>query len=426
MFGVSRFGALGRIAPAVVAATLFAAPAWLEGLPGQSQPQSRPSRASDFTTISGRAEAAREAGRLDEAVSLYRKALAIRSTWKEGWWALGTILYEQDSYKDAASAFRRLVSLDPKNGTAHLMLALCQYQLDDDASALTNIQTAKALGIQTNGGLPQVLTYHEGMLLLRARRYERALETLQPLVRAGVEDENLELALGMGVLLMRPKDAPPEGSPTRAIVMRAGRAERRHMAKEFAVARREYAALVQEAPEFPNLHYAYGRFLLATEDPENGVREFLKEIEAHPEHIRARVQVAAARYRLDSAAGVPFARDVVKLAPDYPFGHYLLGLLYFDTGDIAQAIPELEIAARMLPDEAQFQFALGNAYARAGRAEEAARARAAFTRLNKNKSPDADGDALRRLDLDSASRPSTRPSTRQAPRPSNKNPPIKH
>jgi tetratricopeptide (TPR) repeat protein len=142
------------------------------------------------------------------------------------------------------------------------------------------------------------------------------------------------------------------------------------------------------------------------------------------------VQVAATRYRLDSPAGLPFARDVVKLAPDYPFGHYLLGLLYFDTGDLAHAIPELEIAARMLPDEPQFHFALGNAYARAGRAEDAARARAAFTRLNKNNTSDTRGDALRPLDLDSTSRPASRSGSRPAPRPasppSTSRPPIKN
>jgi tetratricopeptide (TPR) repeat protein len=391
-----------RIAPAVLVAALLGAPAGLERLPEQS----RPTRASDFTTFSTRAEAAREAGRLDEAVSWYRKALALRSAWKEGWWALGTVLYEQDAHRDASRAFRRLVSLDPNNGTAHLMLALCQYQLDEDASALTNIQAAKTLGVQTDGGLPQVLIYHEGMLLLRAGRYERALEALQPLVSAGVEDENLELALGMGVLLMRPNDAPREGSPARAALARAGRAERHHMAKAFAEARRDYLALVHDAPTLPNVHYAYGRFLLATEDLDSGIREFLKEIEAHPEHVRARMQVAAARYRVDSAAGLPFARQVVTLAPDYPFGHYLLGLLYFDTGDVAHAIPELETAARMLPNEAQFQFALGNAYARAGREQEAARARAAFMRLKKNEASDAGGDPLRRLDLDSVPRPS--------------------
>jgi tetratricopeptide (TPR) repeat protein len=285
---MSRIGALRRIAPALLVVGLLGAPAALEGLPDQS----RPAGASDFTTRSRRAEAAREAGRLDEAASWYRKALALRSTWKEGWWALGTILYEQDAYADAAPAFRRLVSLDPKNGTAHLMLALCEYQLDADASALAHIQTAKTLGVQTDGGLPHVLTYHEGMLFLRAGRYERALETLKPLVSASVEDENLDLALGMGVLLMRPTDAPSEGSPARAIVTRAGRAERRHLAKEFAAAKREYAALVRDAPAFPNVHYAYGRFLLATEDPARGIQEFLTELEAHPEHVRARVRLA--------------------------------------------------------------------------------------------------------------------------------------
>jgi predicted Zn-dependent protease len=269
------------------------------------------------------------------------------------------------------------------------------------------------------------MTYHEGMLHLRAGRFERALETWQPLVRSGVEDENLEQAIGMSVLLIRPKDAQREGSSTNAIIMSAGRAERRHMAREFEDAKREYAALVQEAPAFPNVHYAYGRFLLATEDLDSGIQEFVKEIEAHPDHVRARVQIAAARYRLDSAAGLPYARDVVKLAPDYPFGHYLLGLLYFDTNDLAQAIPELEIAARMLPNEAQFHFALGNAYARAGRREEAARARAAFTRLNQlNKTAsDAGSEALRPLDLDSASPATTAPA--KPTKPSNPAPPMK-
>jgi tetratricopeptide (TPR) repeat protein len=391
-----------RLAPAVLATVLLGAPAGIPGLPEQS----RQASASDFTTLATRADAAREAGRLDEALTLYRKALALRPTWKEGWWGLGTILYEQDAPAAAAPAFRRLAALDPKNGTAHLMLGLCEYQLDADASAMAHIQTARKLGVQTDGDLPNVLTYHEGMLLLRAGRYERALETLRPLVAAGVEDESLDLALGMGVLLMRPKEAPAESQPMRAIVRRAGRAEHHHVAREFEAAKRDYLALVQEAPAFPNVHYAYGRFLLATEDLDSGIEQFLKEIENHPEHVRARMQVAAARYRVDSAAGLPFAREVVALAPHYPFGHYLLGLLYFDTGDIARAIPELETAARLLPNEAQFQFALGNAYGRAGRAEDAARARAAFTRLQKGDSSKSGADGqLQRLDLDDVPKP---------------------
>ncbi len=378
----------------------------MSAAPGLSPLQSRSSTASDFSTLSAAADTARGTGRLDQALPLYRRALALRPDWKEGWWALGTILYDQDSFTAAARAFRRLLALDPKNGTAHLMLALCEYEGGRNASAMEHIQAARKLGVQKDGDLPHVLSYHEAMLLLRAGRYDRALEVLRSLVAEGVDDENLDLALGMGVLLMRPNDAPPEGSAPRQIVLRAGRAERQHMARAFDAAKQAYSTLVQEVPAFPNVHYAYGRFLLGTEDLEHGVAEFLEEIKNSPDHVRARMLIAAARYRVDSAAGIPFALQVVKLQPRYPFGHYLLGLLYFDTGDIGRAIPELEAAARMVPQEAQFQFALGNAYARAGRKADAARARAAFGRLQKNGStpgPDAN-DTLRRLDLDDATR----------------------
>jgi tetratricopeptide (TPR) repeat protein len=359
---------------------------------------------SDFATLSSEADAARDAGRLDQAAPLYRKALALRPGWTEGWWALGTILYDKDSYADAAQAFQRVLQLDPKNGTAHLMLALCDYQLDRDASAMEHIQTAKKLGVQKDGDLQNVLAYHEAMLLLRGGRYERALEALQPLVAAGVDDENVDLALGMAVLLMRPKTGALADPTGRQTVLRAGHAERLFLAKDFDAAKTAYSTLVQDVPEFPNVHYAYGRFLLATEDLEKGVAQFLEQIKKDPSHVRARMLIAAARYRVDSAAGLPFAVEVVKLHPQYPFGHYLLGLLYFDTDDIVRATRELETAARMVPTEAQFQFALGNAYARAGRTEDAARARAAFVRLRKEEATLETGtyDRLRRRDLDDA------------------------
>jgi tetratricopeptide (TPR) repeat protein len=377
---------------------LFNGPLSLPVAAGQRTPSTT---AGGFAALSAGADAARDAGRLDEAAGLYHKALALRPTWEEGWWSLATILYDQDSYRDAARAFQRLLALDQKNGTAHLMLALCEYQVDRDASAMEHIQAAKTLGVRKDGQLLHVLWYHEAMLLLRAGRYERALDVLPFLVGAGVEDANLDLALGLGVLLIRPKDAPRDDSPERQIVLGAGRAERHSLAKEFTAAKEAYGALVHEAPSFPNIHYAYGRFLLRTEDLENAVAEFLKEIDNNPAHVRAHMQIAAARYRVDSPSGLPFAQTVVKLAPDYPFGHYLLGLLYLDSGDVGRSIPQLEIAAQMVPQEPQFHFALGNAYARVGRKQEAARARAAFLRLQGKDDP----TAAPRLDLDAAGRP---------------------
>ena len=41
--------------------------------------------APNFATLSAKAQAARDADRLDEAVTLYRKALALKPSWAEGW-----------------------------------------------------------------------------------------------------------------------------------------------------------------------------------------------------------------------------------------------------------------------------------------------------------------------------------------------------
>ena len=343
---------------------------------------------ADFAQLSARADTARDAGQLDQAASLYRQALAHHPSWKEGWWSLGTILYDQNSYSAAARAFRRLVSYDPKNGTAHLMLALCQYQLGVDDSAIKNIQAARKLGIKKDEQLEHVLQYHEGMLLLRKGRYEDSIEAMQLLVKQGVHSDDLDAALGMGALLVRPKEAPVEGTVGRQVFLRAGQAEAYGLLKKHDEGKKSYAALAQEFPAFPNIHYAYGRFLLGFDELDEGIAQFQQEIQNNPTHIRARMRIAAADYRINSTAGIPYAQEVVKLQPSYPFGHYLLGLLYLDSGDIRRSIPQLEAAVHMVPQEAQFQFALGSAYAKAGRKEDAARARSAFLRLQgNNRSP---------------------------------------
>jgi tetratricopeptide (TPR) repeat protein len=93
---------------------------------------------------------------------------------------------------------------------------------------------------------------------------------------------------------------------------------------------------------------------------------------------------------LDSAAGLPYAEEAVNLNPRMPFAHYLLGLLYLDTDNYLKAIPELEIAEKSFPKDAKVYFALGSAYSRGGRKQDAERARTKFQRLSKE-SPEESG-----------------------------------
>jgi tetratricopeptide (TPR) repeat protein len=344
-----------------------------------AQAQNRSGPAADFAALALRAEAARDADRTDEAVALYRKAVALRPGWGEGWWSLGTLEYGEGAFGDSAEAFQKAAALNPKNGTARAMLGLSEFELGHDASALKHIQEGKDLGLPDDPQLQHVVLYHEGVLLQRAGMFKDALQRLHTLCFGGVRNADLLRSLGMVALWRR--EAAPADDRDAEVVTRVGQAECLAGQKKFDDARREYAGAARDYPTYPNIHYAYGWFLLGAEDMPAGYAELEREIKNNPRHVMARLQIAATRYKVDSAAGLPYAEEAVKLDPQLVLGHYVLGLLLLDTDDYARAIPELETVQKAEPDFAKAYLALGAAYARAGREQDAARARANFQRL---------------------------------------------
>ncbi len=316
-------------------------------------------------------------------MALYRKALSLRPRWAEGWWYLGTLLYDRDKYADAATAFRRSATLNPKLGTTWVMLGLCEYKLGRNDDALKHIQRGRRLGVSADTQFRRVMFYHGGLLLLGKGDFEKAQETLGAVSREGVKNENLTVALGLSVLRILPSKMQPGNATLREVVLRAGSAEALAAQEKLDEALREYERLTTEFPKELNVHYAFGRFLIASRhpDPERAAAAFQREIENFPEHVLARIGIASLKASTDPTGGLPYAEEAVKLNPHLPLGRYLLGSLLLHTDQTARAIRELETARRLLPDEPRVYYALGRAYARANRKQEAERARATFKRL---------------------------------------------
>lgn len=328
-----------------------------------------------FEVLAKQADDARDNDRLDEAVSLYQRALAIRPKWAEGWWSLGTIEYDRNNYRAAAEAFGQYLPLSPKDGTGHVMLGLCEFELGEDAAALKHIEEGKNLGISTDPQLRLVTLYHEGVLLLRIDQFKSAQASFMGLCTEKMQGDEALQYLGLASLRVPIRNAPPPGSAGGQVVLRVGHAACLAGQKKYDDAHGEYSTLVQEFHDYPNIHYAYGRFLVEVNDPAGGIEEFKIELKNRPDDVNSRLEIAAAQYKLDSVAGLPYAQEAVKLDPRLPFAHYLLGLLYLDTDEYLKAIPELEIAEKAFPKEVKVYLALGSAYARAGRKQEAERAR---------------------------------------------------
>lgn len=338
--------------------------------------------AESFQALSAKADAARDANQLEKAAVLYRKALAVHPRWAEGWWSLGTIAYDRNQYAEAVRAFGKVIALAPGNGTAHVMLGLSEFELGRDSLAQQHIEKGLSLGLDKDPDLRRVTLYHEGVLQQRQGKFQAAKETLQQMCLQGLESDAVKNTLGMVLLRMRSKSPPPDGSVDAAIVSRVGKAGCLAGQKKYEDARPDFNALVSQYPKYPGVHYAFGMFLLDANDLTAAESQFKEEIGNNPGDIAARLQIAAAKYKIDSASAIPFAQEAVKLSPQQPFGHFLLGLLLLDTDDYQRAIPELEMARKGFPQEARIYFALASAYSRAGRKQEAAEARATFARLN--------------------------------------------
>jgi len=359
-----------KISATFVCFVIFVCFVFSPGVQGQSD---------SFEKIAAQAAQAKDANQIDQAMSLYRQALRLNPKWGEGWFYLATLLYDRDSFAEAAEAFREATNLSPKIGTAWVMLGLSEYKLGRHDDSLEHLQKGRQLGITDNPHLRNVMLFHEGLLLLHKADFDAAYRTLSKLSRDGVENDDLINALGLSVLRLRPSEKHQS-----EIVRQAGQAEYFATQKKFDEALKGYERLVQEFPREQNVHYAYGRYLLTCNNEEKAIEAFKQEIANDPSHLMARLLIADTKLRLrDYAGGLPFAEEAVKLRPDLPLAHYLVGSLLLETGKTLQAINELETARRLLPDEPKIHFALGRAYARANRKADAERARATFERLNK-------------------------------------------
>lgn len=335
-----------------------------------------------FTQVAEKAKKASDENRLDDASRLYERALAMRPGWTEGWWSLGTVEYDQDHYLKAAQAFEKVLALDPKNGTAHAMLGLCQFELGKDAPALKNLVAAEMLGILKDEQLRKVTLYHLSVLQLRAGKYGAARESMGQLIRDRIRTKELTTGMGLAVLLIKPQDAPKEGTPGFDVVERAGEAEVLLWSNEFDQAKEKYTRLASDYPDYPNLHFAFGRFLLETHETDAAVQQFQLELKRDAKNVNSMLEIATALQLVDPQGGLKYAEEAAKLAPQLPLAHYLLGMLRLNTGDAAGAIPQLEIARKSFPDEAGVYFSLGTAYSRVGRKADATKARSEFTRLS--------------------------------------------
>lgn len=340
------------------------------------------SSSAAFVAAQQAAEKARQENRLDDAVTEYFRAVRLKPDWTEGWWYLGTISYDQDRYQPARDAFKRVVMLDQSNAKAWGFLGLSEFRQLDYDQALQHLMRARLLGIQTASDLAPVIRYHAAILFTRLTKFEQAGQLLNEFAVEGNDSPRVIEAFGIAMLRLPllPSELPPE---KRDVVMLVGRAQYLSAARMLPAARQAFEQVAVRYPETPNVHYAYGTFLLG-EEPDLGIDELQKELKITPNHSRAMLSLAFEYIRRSDLTNARlWAEKAVSADPGDFAAHKALGQVLLDTGDLDGSIRELEVGVSLAPDSPALHFQLAKAYQKAGRSADAERERAEFTRLDR-------------------------------------------
>jgi len=341
------------------------------------------SSATSIDEIAKKAELAQNANQLNQAIELYRQGVRQQPSWSQGWWALGTLLYDQDRFLEAKLAFRRFVSVAPKPGPGLAFLGLCEYETRDYDQALKHFRAWADRGWSGTMELIDVSTFHFALLLTREGKFVEALYLLAGEAEKSHSGSLLIEGMGLASLRMR---AVPEGYPAeqREMVWLAGKSAFYAASNPPAYPQAtEYAnRLLQHYSDRPNVHYYVGTLWKFQDRNEDAAKEFQKELQISPKHAPAMIE--SARLALDDNRvedAATLARNACTIEPQNSEAHRVYGQVLLNEKKYEETARELEIAKRLAPDSAPIRFQLATAYRRLGRSQDAKRESEAFDLL---------------------------------------------
>jgi len=350
--------------------------------------------AEPFEKVAAQAQAAMDADHIPEAIRLYGRAVKIQPNWPEGWWHLGTLLFDTGKFKGARDAFAQFTLVEHKQaGPGFAMLGLSEFQLKRYPQALAALERGIERGLGNNPTFLRNVLYRDGTLqsllghpeiaVVRLTSAANHVAAAHPEAPKDAVFADVELLDALGIAALRMAKLPSDITDAEAPVIReAGHVQALiALRDEPTVANLELKEMLTRYPSQSGLHYFYGVFLLK-EDPARALGEFQREIEISPNHAAAHIQLALELLRTaDYEEGLKYATQGVALAPKDFVARVAYGRLLLEVGKTDRAIEELRVATRMAPRSPDAHFALSRALDRAGRKQEATRERAEFMRL---------------------------------------------
>lgn len=289
-------------------------------------------------------------GDMNCAVAAFKQALRLEPRLAEAHFDLGLVRQNQQQTAAAINEFRLALQYDPK-----LLEARCALgsALTDPASAEAEFHKALAVN-------PQLVCALDGMaqVLVKERRYNAAMDSWRQAVRIQPDAPDLQLSLATVTY----KVAKAREADGLTPLTGAGVAD----------AIRILTDLIKRHPDMGAAYFTLGNIYANERRDREAADEYREVTQRDPNDTVA--LAAQVKALIDASAyseALAPARNYVRLKPNDPSGHVMLGTIYQQLGEYAKAEPELELGVTRAPDSFEARYQLGLVLARMGKPEQA-------------------------------------------------------
>jgi tetratricopeptide (TPR) repeat protein len=278
-----------------------------------------------------------------QAITFYRKALAINPSMPGLQMNLGLALFKSGDLRGALRMFDPLLKKqDPTSPDAQrlrILIGMCHYGLGEYAAAVPLLREA----MQRD---PQDLPYRLVLAhsCLRAKQYQCVLDVYHEILSLNAESAEADMLAGEALDEMRDHNGAVD----------------------------QFRAAVKADPKQPGVHFGLGYLLWTGSQYEDAGREFQAELENNPNNVQALVYLADTQIRMkqfDTAR--PLLEKAARLDPKFEMTHLELGILDSESGQNEAALRELRQAATLDPQDVQVHWRLARVYKAMGRKQEA-------------------------------------------------------